>query len=1110
MTVRDGGATVNRNRGFYWNNGPLLYGGGPDTALLRPSAGNVSLHSGQFSSSPLGHLSVTGITLASVYFADGTTQTTAYTGQTGDWKIGVSGLTDTITSGETVTFTGLGNTTVTYNDSTNTVSISGTAGGGGGTPGGSNTQIQFNDAGSFGGSPAFTFDGSKVSITGTGLLFEVLNTSSDTLFSVEDSTESSIIAAAKVGQTGYVLDIRDEFDTTIAYIDPSGFISGAGVTFPDGVTQTIAYTGQTGGGGSSPTGTASGVAFFGGDNNLTDVSTFVFDSGNGRLGIGVANPLYDLHLGTNKDLFFQGGSNDWLFSVSNENLEIVLDPDSTSRSYLNFDRDGELYVGRGGNVDLWVNGANQNDQLIRTDASSGLVWFPSDRYGFGFGGIFDLYTAPDAQVDIRSSLSSREVLTVRGAASQSANLQEWQNSAGTVGAHVDSDGNIDTTGTVAASGGMTSHGLIKVKVGGNDQWLNNFQALPGYGMGVNVGAEQYFVINSQVNSVVGHHIRTNGKLGFYVGSSPNPTMDTAFERVSAGVASIVDVSGNLGQFIASGVSVSGLFLANHVPADTSNRLYNDGGTLTFNGSAVGGGTPGGSDTNIQFNNAGAFSGESNLSWDYNTDALTVSGSTLISNTGTVFQVTNTGGTTLFAVEDSDEVQVIVAAQVGQSGNPFEVRDEFDVTVASIDVSGNISGNNIIFGDGTIQTTAAAGGGTPTGTASGVAFFGDDNNLTESTSFTFDSGNKILNVFGTGTEYGTLKLGENARWVSRNGTAISYQSSAANFPVLFNSYSSVILASNVDFGWSANSSDPFGATTDTIVSRDAAGEVGFYKSGGSTYGTINVGNMVIDNPTSSNVNLVVKGAASQSANLQEWKRSDDQHVMSIDPEGNVLISGGLSNISTDPSMTIKATGGAAVYYAKNYLNDTLYMEMQGGQRSAKVGYNSAWSEYGGAWHRQYGGSDKFLDYNGSSNLLLLGTAGNTVLQISNYDTTIVSGLTVGGDADISGALTATTKSFLIDHPTKEGMKLQYGSLEGPENGVYVRGTTDLSTIELPDYWVGLVDENSITVSLTPVGSFQQLYVEDKNSKQITVGGVWGSYDYVVYAERKDVDKLEVEW
>ena len=130
------------------------------------------------------------------------------------------------------------------------------------------------------------------------------------------------------------------------------------------------------------------------------------------------------------------------------------------------------------------------------------------------------------------------------------------------------------------------------------------------------------------------------------------------------------------------------------------------------------------------------------------------------------------------------------------------------------------------------------------------------------------------------------MGQNARWVSRNGTAISYQSSATNFPVLFNSYSSVVLASNTDFGWSANSSDPFGATIDTIMSRDAAGEVGFYKSDGSTYGTINVGNMVIDNPTSSNVNLVVKGAASQSANLQEWQDSSATVYAAVDPTGAI--------------------------------------------------------------------------------------------------------------------------------------------------------------------------------------------------------------------------------
>ena len=38
---------------------------------------------------------------------------------------------------------------------------------------------------------------------------------------------------------------------------------------------------------------------------------------------------------------------------------------------------------------------------------------------------------------------------------------------------------------------------------------------------------------------------------------------------------------------ASGATVSGAELLNHVPADTTNRLYNEGGTLKFNGLAVG-------------------------------------------------------------------------------------------------------------------------------------------------------------------------------------------------------------------------------------------------------------------------------------------------------------------------------------------------------------------------------------------------------------------------------------------------------------------------------------------------------------------------------------------
>ena len=79
-------------------------------------------------------------------------------------------------------------------------------------------------------------------------------------------------------------------------------------------------------------------------------------------------------------------------------------------------------------------------------------------------------------------------------------------------------------------------------------------------------------------------------------------------------------------------------------------------------------------------------------------------------------------------------------------------------------------------------------------------------------------------------------------------------------------------------------------------------------------------------------------------------------------------------------------------------------------------------------------------------------------------------------DSAGNFSAVTKSFDIVHPTKENMRLRYGSLEGPENGVYIRGTVESNTISLPDYWTGLVDKDSITVSLTSVGSSQNIYVE----------------------------------
>lgn len=122
------------------------------------------------------------------------------------------------------------------------------------------------------------------------------------------------------------------------------------------------------------------------------------------------------------------------------------------------------------------------------------------------------------------------------------------------------------------------------------------------------------------------------------------------------------------------------------------------------------------------------------------------------------------------------------------------------------------------------------------------------------------------------------------------------------------------------------------------------------------------------------------------------------------------------------------------------------------------------------------------------------------------------LDVNGNTNINGTLTATVKSFIIDHPTKPNKKLQYGVLEGPEHSVYVRGKlTNSRIITLPDHWHALVHEDTITVNLTPIGKKQDLWVETVSDTTITVGSDSDiNCFYTVFAERKDIEKLVTEF
>ena len=113
-----------------------------------------------------------------------------------------------------------------------------------------------------------------------------------------------------------------------------------------------------------------------------------------------------------------------------------------------------------------------------------------------------------------------------------------------------------------------------------------------------------------------------------------------------------------------------------------------------------------------------------------------------------------------------------------------------------------------------------------------------------------------------------------------------------------------------------------------------------------------------------------------------------------------------------------------------------------------------------------------------------------------------------------AADASPKPFDLKHPSKEGWRLRYACIEGPEVGVYFRGRLRNQTqIALPYYWKDLVNINSISIQIQPIRAHQDIIVKRWDDEFIYLqnqGGLPIDCFYHVYAERKDINPLHVEY
>ena len=124
--------------------------------------------------------------------------------------------------------------------------------------------------------------------------------------------------------------------------------------------------------------------------------------------------------------------------------------------------------------------------------------------------------------------------------------------------------------------------------------------------------------------------------------------------------------------------------------------------------------------------------------------------------------------------------------------------------------------------------------------------------------------------------------------------------------------------------------------------------------------------------------------------------------------------------------------------------------------------------------------------------------------------VVGNLYVDGDIIKSGSC-----GFFEDHPFDPTREIVYVSLEGPEAGTYICGTAQLgngeTVIDLPEHFSLVTSDEGLTVQLTPIGEWLELYVVERSAQQIIIreaNGKDGEFDYIVQGVRKGYENHQV--
>lgn len=218
-----------------------------------------------------------------------------------------------------------------------------------------------------------------------------------------------------------------------------------------------------------------------------------------------------------------------------------------------------------------------------------------------------------------------------------------------------------------------------------------------------------------------------------------------------------------------------------------------------------------------------------------------------------------------------------------------------------------------------------------------------------------------------------------------------------------------------------------------------------------------------------------GTASPSERLHVFENADANTLLTVENPGTGLMSAGVLRAKSDSA--------------------TVNFQAHGSGRTV--------SRFG----RTLASWNEMLAVSGNG--LIFGTLGSTPLV---FGTNSTERMQIGGagGVTITGNLTVTgVKNFAMIDPVEPSRAIYYTALEGPEAGTYFRGSAKTvsgeATIVLPDTFANVTERERLTVQLTPVGGWGQLYVAEKTPGKLVIrianGGDDLEFDYLVQGVRK---------